>query len=459
MTETLKLVNPATEEIFQTVMLMDDAEIIQIAKQSRIVQSQWKKSSLQQRVQVIREMMQWFENNSESVAVDITNQMGKPIAQSRNEVKGMLNRAEVCCNIADDALADIEFPEEPGLTRFITREPMGVVLDIAAWNYPLLIAVNIIVPAVLSGNSVLIKHSSLTPLCGMHFETAFEESGTPNGLVKSLIISHHTTENLIKSGLVDHVSFTGSVSGGRNINQTSSNQFINTGLELGGKDPAYVCEDSNLQSAVDGIMDGVFYNAGQSCCSVERIYVHQKVYDEFVTGAIEEMNNLQMGNPMDESTTLGPMAQKSGQEHIIKQIKSARSNGANIEYGKFDCPEKGYYHFPVIITKINHLIELMTEESFGPIVGIMSVSNDDEAINLMNDSAYGLTGSIWTSDKDRALHVGNQIEAGTFYMNRCDFLDPELPWVGVKDSGKGCSLSTLGFQFLTRPKSFYLQTR
>ncbi len=454
----MELINPATEENFDTVELMKTQDVILIAENSKNIQKSWKKLGLSNRIECVSKALNWFKDNLDSVATDITFQMGKPITQSRNEVKGMIKRAEVCCKIAKNALEDINFTSESGVKKYIRRDPLGVVLNIAAWNYPLLTAVNVIVPSILAGNSVLLKHSSITPLCGLHFESAFLESGAPEGLVKSLLISHQTTDKLIKSGLIDHVSFTGSISGGREINQSASSQFIYTGLELGGKDPAYICEDADIQSAIDGIIDGVFYNAGQSCCAVERIYVHERVYDEFVSGASDVMNNLQMGNPLDETTTLGPLAQQSGQNHIIHQIKSARENGATIEYGNFDCPEAGYYHFPTILTDVNHSMDVMIEESFGPIVGIMPVKNDEEATMLMNDSNYGLTASVWTTDLDRAMNIGNQIETGTFLMNCCDFLDPELAWTGVKDSGKGCSLSVLGIQNLTRPKSYYFQT-
>jgi acyl-CoA reductase-like NAD-dependent aldehyde dehydrogenase len=330
-------------------------------------------------------------------------------------------------------------------------------LDIAAWNYPLLIAVNVVVPAVLAGNSVAIKHSSLTPLCGKAFEDAFKHAGAPDGLGTSLIMGHQTTEQVIQSGLIHHLAFTGSVAGGRRVKASAGNQFIETGLELGGKDPAYIREDANLETTIPSVMDGVFYNAGQSCCAVERIYVHESLFDEFVAGAIECMNNLKIGDPMDDSMDMGPLAQLSGITTINEQILDAERKGAIITRHPGPSPEGDNYLLPAILTNVNHNMSIMMEESFGPVVGIMPVQSDIEAIELMNDSPYGLTASVWTKDVEKALEIGNQIETGTFYMNRCDVLDPTLPWVGVKDSGKGCTLSTLGIQGMTRPKSYHLK--
>ena len=401
--------------------------------------------------------MDYFRDNSESISRDITLQMGKPISQSKNELKGMIHRSEICCELTENALKDISLPERDGLKRFIKREPLGVVLDIAAWNYPLLIAVNVIVPAVLAGNAVVIKHSSLTPLCAIAFEEAFKHADAPEGLVTALIMDHNTTEKAIQSGFIHHVTFTGSVKGGRRVQRSASSQFIDVGLELGGKDPAYIREDANLNSAVSGVMDGVFYNAGQSCCAVERIYVHHLLFDEFVDGAIEFMNNLKIGDPMDDSADMGPMAQESGIKTVENQLKDAADKGAKILTHPGPKPDGENYIFPAILTNVNHNMEIMIEETFGPIVGIMAVKSDEEAVRLMNDSPYGLTASVWTNDAAKATQIGSQIETGTFFMNRCDFLDPALPWVGVKDSGKGCTLSTLGIQQLTRPKGYNLK--
>ena len=450
----LKLVNPSTGETLRELPyhLWDEVKT-QLTIAGKI-QKEWKKSSIVRRIELVQSTMNYIKANVDTIAQDITLQMGKPLSQSRNEVKGTIHRAEICCSLAEDALKDISLPEKAGFQRFIRRESLGVVLDIAAWNYPLLIAVNVVVPAILAGNAVTIKHSSLTPLCAIAFEDAFKQAGAPDGLVTALIMDHNTTEKAIQSGLIHHLAFTGSVSGGRQVQTSTSGQFIDVGLELGGKDPAYIREDANLETTVPGVMDGVFYNAGQSCCAVERIYVHASLFDKFVEKSIEFMNKLQIGDPMDDSTEMGPLAQESGIKTVEKQLKDASEKGAEILFHPGPAPEGEKYLLPAILTNVNHDMEIMMKETFGPIVGIMGVNSDEEATQLMNDSPYGLTASVWTDNTEKAIEIGSRIETGTFFMNRCDYLDPSLPWVGVKDSGKGCTLSALGIQKLTRPKGY-----
>ena len=455
--QKLKLVNPSTNEIFRELPYHSWEEAKAHLKTAGKVQKEWKHSSINSRTQLVQNAMDYFRDNSESIAQDITMQMGKPIKEARNEVRGMIHRSETLCELAGDALSDISPPKLEGFQRFIRREPLGVVLDIAAWNYPLLIAVNVVVPALLAGNAVAIKHSSLTPLCAIAFEDAFRHAGTPDGLVTAIILDHQDTKSIIQSGLIHHVAFTGSVAGGRRIHTSASGRFMDVGLELGGKDPAYVREDANLESSVPGVMDGVFYNAGQSCCAVERIYVHESLFDKFVEGAVLFMNKLKIGDPLDDTTDLGPLAQKSGIKTIENQLNDAADKGAIILTHPGPMPDGENYILPTILRNVNHDMEIMMEETFGPIVGIMAVKSDEEAIQLMNDNPYGLTASVWTNDAEKALEIGRRIETGTFFMNRCDFLDPALPWVGVKDSGRGCTLSSLGLQQLTRPKSYHLK--
>ena len=450
----LELINPANSEKFREFPYHTWDEVESFLITAGIAQKQWKHTEISDRIQIVNAAMDYFRDNQSTIAEDITQQMGKPISQSRNEVKGMIHRSEVCCELAEDALKDITLPELDGSRRFIKREPLGVVLDIAAWNYPLLIAVNVVVPAILAGNAVAIKHSSLTPLCGETFESGFKHAGAPDGLVTSLIMDHQTTEQVIQSGLIHHLAFTGSVAGGRQVQSTAGNQFINTGLELGGKDPAYIREDADLKTTIPDVMDGVFYNAGQSCCAVERIYVHESLFNEFVDGAMSFMNKLVIGDPMDKSTDMGPLAQNSGIDTVIAQLEDAEKKGAEITFHSGVMPKGKKFIQPAILTNVNHDMAVMLDETFGPIIGIMAVNSDDQAIKLMNDSPYGLTASVWTKDAEKAIEIGNQIETGTFFQNRCDVLDPALPWVGVKDSGKGYTLSALGLQQLTRPKSF-----
>ena len=367
---------------------------------------------------------------------------------------------EILTELSPSALAEEFLPEIEGFNRFIRHEPLGIVLNIASWNYPLLVAVNITVAAILAGNSVILKHSALTPLCGNVFERAFLSAGAPEYLMNAVIMDHITTEKIIESGKIDHVAFTGSVSGGHRIHRAAANNnnFIDTGLELGGKDPAYIREDADLEVAIDSVMDGAFYNAGQSCCAVERIYVHHSRYEEFVSRAIQWLDAQIIGDPMDKSTTMGPLAKQTGIDTLNRQIKQAEECGAVVHPYGGTIPETGQYCRPVILTQVDHSMAIMTDETFGPAVGIMSVVGDAEAIRLMNDSPFGLTASVWTHDREQAMSIGNQINTGTFYMNRCDYLDPALPWVGVKDSGKGTSLSRIGIRNLTRPKSIHLKT-
>ena len=453
----LELVNPASGEKFRELPYHSLNEAKSIVVSAGKIQKEWKETSLTHRIGVVEDAMDYFEDNIESIAQDITLQMGKPIKEARNEVKGMIQRSQVVCGLAEDSLKDINLPKQEGFKRFIHREPLGVVMDIAAWNYPLLIAVNVVVPALLAGNSVVIKHSSLTPLCAKHFEDAFRKAGAPEGLVAALILDHQNTESIIESGLIHHVAFTGSVGGGRKINQSTKNQFMDVGLELGGKDPAYIRKDADLESAIPGIMDGAFYNSGQSCCAVERIYVHHSLLDECVKGAVQFMNKLKIGNPLDDCTNMGPLAQQSGIDTVHAQLDDATTKGAVITYHAGPIPDGKHYTLPAVLTQVNHSMDVMMEETFGPVVGIMSVKSDDEAIALMNDSPYGLTASVWTNDAEKATEIGIRIDTGTFFMNRCDYLDPSLPWVGVKDSGRGCTLSAIGLQQLTRPKSYHLK--
>ncbi len=454
MVSQLELINPANGEKFRELPYHNWEEAKSLLVKAGNTQKQWKHTEISERIHLVKAAMDYFRDNKHSIAEDITQQMGKPISQSMNEVMGMIHRAEVCCDLAEDALKDITLPEANGLRRFIKREPLGVVLDIAAWNYPLLIAVNVIAPAVLAGNTVAIKHSSLTPLCGKAFEDAFKFAGAPDGLVTSLIMDHQTTEQVIQSGLIQHLSFTGSVAGGRRVKASAGSQFIETGLELGGKDPAYIRGDADLDLTISNVMDGVFYNAGQSCCAVERIYVHESLFNEFVDGAMSFMNKLVIGDPMDKSTDMGPLAQNSGIDTVIAQLEDAEKKGAEITFYSGVLPKGKKFIQPAILTNVNHDMAVMLDETFGPIIGIMAVNSDDQAIKLMNDSPFGLTASVWTKDAEKAIEIGNQIETGTFFQNRCDVLDPALPWVGVKDSGKGYTLSALGLQQLTRPKSF-----
>ena len=453
------LVNPATEAPLGEVAYATATELAQTVARAREAQRAWRRVPVTERARIVGQMVPAFRGMAESVAVDITRQMGKPLQEARNEINTMIDRAETMGRLAETALADEPLPPKDGFIRFIRHEPLGVVLDIAAWNYPLLIAVNVIVPALLAGNAVLVKHARLTPLCGGHFVDAFRRTELPEGLIAALILDHEATGSLIRSGQVDYVSFTGSVVGGREVYGEVAHRFIDAGLELGGKDPAYVCEDANFDFAVENVVDGAFYNAGQSCCGIERVYVARSLFDRFVEAAVALVRQYRMGDPEDPATTLGPLASRKGADLVDRHVDQAQAAGARVLTGGQPWRGRGYFCEPTVLVGVDHGMAVMRDESFGPVLGIMPVRDDAEALRLMNDSPYGLTASVWTEDMDRAARLMGELDAGTVYANRCDYLDPLLPWVGVKDSGKGCSLSALGFLHLTRPKSFHLRAR
>jgi acyl-CoA reductase-like NAD-dependent aldehyde dehydrogenase len=361
--------------------------------------------------------------------------------------------------MAEETLKPYVPAEKTGFRRYIAREPLGIVMVIAPWNYPYLTAINTIVPGLLAGNAIILKHAAQTLLVGERIGEAFRRAGLPKGLFHNIVLSHAQTEKLLGSCKIDHVNFTGSVAGGRAIERAIAGTFASLGLELGGKDPAYVRADAKLDHAIENLVDGAFYNSGQCCCGVERIYVDAKLFDDFVEGYADLTRKYVVGNPLDQATTLGPMARGSFADTVRGQIDEARRKGAKalinmkVEGDRAGSP----YLAPEVLVDVNHQMELMRVESFGPVVGIMKVRDDEEAITLMNDSPYGLTASIWTRDTDRAAEIGSRIETGTIYMNRCDYLDPYLTWTGVKDTGRGSALSKYGFDALTQPKSFHLR--
>jgi len=458
-TSVITLVNPATEETWRTIDRTPEVELGAILERMRAAQERWREIPVSERVEICRGFVDAFRSMREKVALEITRQMGKPLAQAAREVDTMLDRAEAMLRLAPSGLRDEEVEPKAGFRRFIRHEPLGIVLDIPAWNYPLLIAVNVVVPALLAGNAVLIKHARLTPLCGDAFVDAFRQTGLPKDLVASIHAGHDTVARLIERRAVDFISFTGSVEGGREVYRQASAQLLDMGLELGGKDPALVCEDANFDFAVANLVDGAFYNAGQSCCAVERIYVARPLYSRFVEAFVAEVRKYRVGDPEDPATDIGPLAQRKALDFLAYQADEAVKRGARLLTGGKRTPGRGYFFEPSVLVDVDHGMSLMTEESFGPVIGIMPVDGEDEGVRLMNDSPYGLTASIWTEDADRGEALAARTAAGTVYLNRCDYLDPELAWAGIKDSGHGCTLSRLGFHYLTRPKSFHLRTR
>ena len=433
----------------------DDAAVDRTLDAARAAARSWARSPLAERVALCTRAVEALEAARESIAADITAMMGKPLRQARNEVGGTAKRARHMIAIAEASLADTVLPLD-GFDRRIVREPHGVVFNLPAWNYPLLTAVNVVIPAILAGNAVVLKHSPRSPLCGEHFARAFAAAGAPAHLVQALHCSHPTSERIAGDPRVGYVAFTGSVYGGHRIyGAAADKRFTDVGLELGGKDAAYVCADADLDQAVDGIVDGACYNAGQSCCAVERAYVHRSLYPRFVEAALELMRKYVLGDPTAEGVNMGPIAQPWHPAFIEKQIHQATAAGAKLLLGGHakQIDGKGRFFEPTLLTDVAPGLDVVRVETFGPVLPIVAVDSDEEALALINDSDLGLTASLWTKDHARASHLARQIETGTVYMNQCDSLDPALPWSGVKDSGKGASLSALGFLALTRPKA------
>ena len=424
-------------------------------------QKQWSNTTIAQRQALCSKAVDAFVARKAEIAEELTWQMGRPISQAPGEVGGFEERARYMIKIADTALADVKPEAKDGFTRYIKREPLGVVFVIAPWNFPYMTAVNAIMPAILSGNAVVLKHSAQTPLCAERLQQAFSEVGLPDGVFQYLHLSHSDTEAVIQAPEVNFVAFTGSVPGGEMVERAAVGRFIGVGLELGGKDPAYVRKDANLQNAIETVTDGAIFNSGQSCCGIERVYVDKTVYQEFVDGVVALASGYNLGRPDDADTNLGPLVKTSSAEFVREQINEAVAAGAKtlVDADSYAANQTGTpYLAPQVLVDVDHSMRIMSEETFGPVIAIMPVSGDEEAIKLMNDSEFGLTAAVFTQDKNAAIEIGNQIQTGTWFMNRCDYLDPALAWTGVKNSGRGCTLSSVGFEHMTRPKSYHLKS-
>ena len=457
---TLRTISPVDGSVFVERPLASDAEAEAALARSAKAQREWRAVPLAQRATLLSSFVDKFVAKRDDIALELTWQMGRPIRYTPGEVRGFEERARTMIALAPQALADIDVGPKDGFRRFIRRDPVGVVLVVAPWNYPYLTAVNSVVPALMAGNSVLLKHAQQTPLCAERFAQAGKEADLPDGLLQFIHTSHETTAKLIKHDGLAHVAFTGSVPGGRAMEEAAKGRFIGVGLELGGKDPAYVRADANIDHAVENLVDGAFFNSGQSCCGIERIYVHEKLYDRFVEGAAALTRKYVLDDPTKPDTTLGPVVRTAAADFVRGQIKAAVAAGARalVDEKAFAASKPGTpYLAPQVLIGVDHTMRVMTEESFGPVVGIMKVKSDDEAVALMNDSEFGLTAAIWTADADAAIAIGDRVETGTWFMNRCDYLDPALSWTGVKNSGRGVTLSALGYDHLTRPKSFHLR--
>ena len=459
--KSFSVISPVDGEVYIERPYATPAAIAGALERAAAATGDWRASPIVDRVDLVNRAVDIFVARGDEIAEELTWQMGRPIRFAPAEVAGFEERARHMASIAESSLAPVVPGPKAGFTRFIRREPVGQVFVIAPWNYPYLTAVNAVVPALLAGNTVIIKHSAQTPLCAERFVQAFREAGLPDGVFQYLHLDHEQTGNLIRAPEIGFVAFTGSVPGGAMVEHAAAGLFKGVGLELGGKDPAYVRADADLAHAVDTAIDGAFFNSGQSCCGIERIYVHADVYDEFVEGAVDLVGRYRLGPPQEADTTLGPLVRAQAADFVRGQVEEAVAAGASahIDAKHFAHDVAGTaYLAPQVLTGVNHDMRVMREESFGPVVGIQRVSGDDEAVALMNDSEFGLTASVFTRDEEAALTIGSRVDTGTWFMNRCDYLDPALAWTGVKHSGRGCTLSSIGFEQLTRPKSFHLKT-
>ena len=436
------------------------AEIEAAVAAARKAQAEWKRVSVAERGKSSPRPSTRCWRCATEIAPELAWQMGRPVRYGGGELNGFEERARAMIALAETALAPIVPEPKQGFRRYVAREPVGIVLTVAPWNYPYLTAVNSVVPALMAGNAVILKHAAQTLLVGDRFQQAMDRAGLPKGLFRTLTLSHDDTTRLIGSGAVDQICFTGSVAAGKTIERAAAGTFAGVGLELGGKDPAYVRPDVDLKHAVENVVDGAYFNSGQCCCGIERVYVHADVYDTFVDGFVDLTKQYVLDDPLDQKTTLGPMAQPRLAATVRDHIGEALHKGARalIDAKAFAKDKDGStYLAPQVLVNVDHAMKVMMDETFGPVVGIMKVKDDAEAIRLMNDSPYGLTASIWTRDMDAAERIGREIETGTVYMNRADYLDPGLAWTGVKDTGRGATLSRVGYESLTRPKSYHLR--
>jgi acyl-CoA reductase-like NAD-dependent aldehyde dehydrogenase len=454
----IKCISPVDGSVYAEREAMPLASAQAVVARAKKAQKAWAKRPLDERIQLVLKGVARVNEMADEIVPEIAWQMGRPVRYG-GEFKGFNERSNYVAEIAGSSLAPIVIENSERFERRIEREPHGIVFVIAPWNYPYMTAINTIAPALMAGNVVIIKHAAQTLLVGERLVRAFNEAGVPEDVFQNVFLDHDTTSALISGNAFDFVNFTGSVEGGRAIERAAAGTFTPVGLELGGKDPGYVMEDADLDAAVDTLMDGATYNSGQCCCGIERIYVNEALYDEFVEKSVAWVSNYKLGNPLDPETTLGPMAHKRFAATVRSQIADAVSRGAKalVDPKLFPADDGGAYVAPQILVDVDHSMEFMTEETFGPAVGIMKVKSDAEALALMNDCKYGLTVSLWTKDSERAAAIARDLETGTVFQNRADYLDPALCWTGVKETGRGGSLSVIGFHNLTRPKSYHFR--
>lgn len=456
MTNTLKCISPIDGSVYleRPVLSLDAAR--DVCTRAKAAQGAWAARPLAERVQLVRDAIAQVGKTTDRMAQELAHQMGRPVRYG-GEFGGFAERGNYMADIAEKALAPTIVEDSDKATRKITREARGVVLVVAPWNYPYMTAINTVAPALIAGNTVVLKHATQTLQVGERLAEAFHAAGIPDDVFQNVFLDHDTTSALIAERQFGFVNFTGSVGGGKAMEVAAAGTFTPVATELGGKDPGYVRADADVDAAVDGLMDGAMFNAGQCCCGIERIYVHESLYDAFVEKAVAWVNALKLGNPLEADTDIGPMANVRFAAEVRAQISEAVAAGAIALIDTFEADDGGAYLTPQILTNVTHDMRVMRDESFGPVVGIMPVKDDAEAIALMNDCQFGLTAAIFTKDADAADAIGAQLETGTVFMNRCDYLDPALCWTGCKDTGQGAGLSELGYQALTRPKSYHLK--
>ncbi|MCP4821043.1 MAG: aldehyde dehydrogenase family protein [Shimia sp.] len=454
---TITCISPIDGSVYATRETLSAADAQSAVARAKAAQKDWAARPLEDRIALVRDGVAHVGAMNDDIVPEIAWQMGRPVRYG-GEFGGFNERASHMADIAAEALAPIEVEDSTAFRRVIKRVPHGVVFVVAPWNYPYMTAINTVAPALIAGNSVILKHASQTPLVGERMVAAFTAAGIPEDVFQNVFLDHGTTSDLIAERAFDFVNFTGSVGGGKAMEAAASGTFTGLGLELGGKDPGYVMDDADLDAAVDTLIDGAMFNSGQCCCGIERIYVAESLFDAFVDKAVALVNTYKLGNPLEADTTMGPMAHVRFADEVRAQVSEAVAAGAKAHIDPTNFPEDGgAYLMPQILTNVTHDMRVMREESFGPVVGIMPVKDDAEAIALMNDSDFGLTASLWTQDTARAEVIADQIETGTVFMNRADYLDPGLCWTGCKDTGRGGGLSVIGYHNLTRPKSYHLK--
>ncbi len=456
MGQMLKCVSPIDGSVYAEREVLSVEAAFEAAARARTAQVAWAARPLQERTRLVMAGVAAVGAMNDEIVPELAHMMGRPVRYG-GEFGGFNERASHMAEIAEASLADIAVGEDETFRRYIKRIPHGVVFVVAPWNYPYMTAINTVAPALIAGNTVVLKHATQTLLVGERMAQAFHLAGVPQDVFQNVFLSHDVTNELIAGNAFDFVNFTGSVGGGQAMERAAAGTFTGVGTELGGKDPGYVMDDADLDAAVDTLIDGAMFNSGQCCCGIERIYVHESLYDAFVAKAVEVVKGYKLGNPLDAETTIGPMANVRFADEVRAQIAEAVAAGAVAHIETFSEDDGGAYLTPQILTNVTHDMRVMRDESFGPVVGIMKVSSDAEAIALMNDSEFGLTASLWTRDVDRAARVGDEIETGTVFMNRADYLDPGLCWTGCKNTGRGGGLSVIGYHNLTRPKSYHLK--